>query len=64
MKRMIDEEEFIEWLFSHYTEGEIIEDCGVDLSDLVHENIDDLQFKHWDEFIQEEYPELVEKKDE
>lgn len=57
---MVDTEEFIEWLFTKYTESEIIEDCGVDLADLVHENIDELQFLHWDEFIQEEYPGLVE----
>lgn len=63
---MIDEEkeEFIEWLFSRYTEGEIVEDCGVDIAELVHENIDTLEFLHWDEFIKEEYPELTEETEE
>ena len=27
---MVDTEEFIEWLFTKYTESEIIEDCSVE----------------------------------
>ena len=57
---MIDEEEFIEWLFSRYTEGEIVESCGVGIADLVHEHIDELEEQYWDDFIKEEYPSLAE----
>lgn len=63
---MIDDEEFVEWLFtrSRLTEGEIVEACGIDISDIVWENIDNLKDEYWDDFIKEEYPKLAEKENE
>lgn len=63
---MNDDEEFVEWLFtrSGLTEGEIVEACGIDIADLVWENIDNLKDEYWDDFIKEEYHELAEKENE
>lgn len=55
---MIDEEEFVEWLFtrSGLTEGEIVEACGIDIADLVWENLDNLKDEYWDDFINSQSP--------
>ena len=62
LDKRIKDEEFVEWLFtrSGLTEGEIVEACGVDISDLAHEHIDELQFLYWDDFIKDVHPDLVE----
>lgn len=58
------EEAFVEWLFYQLTEGEIVEACGVDIADLVRENIDKLKDEYWDWYIKEKHPDLVEKNNE
>lgn len=63
---MANEEEFVEWLFtrSGLTEGEIVEACGIDISDIVWESIENLKDEYWDDFIKEAHPDLAEKENE
>lgn len=38
--------------------GEIVEACGIDISDLVQENLDNLKDEYWDDFIKDVHPDL------